>query len=935
MYSAIPGLILFSNPQRMSAPWIFYQPTFHHEQDLHDLHLPWSGHKRFAYDLVRFLTPKVIVELGTYKGSSFFAFAQAVADGGFPCDLHAIDTWQGDKHAGHYDEVMYEEVCTLGQTHYPSLDLHYHRMTFDEARADFAEGSIDLLHIDGLHTYEAVLHDYTTWLPKVRPGGVILFHDIAERQQDFGVWKLWEDIKDSGQSIAFQHSHGLGVLVVGNTEVLPSNIHSFPDIYADHHAVALLREEVDMKATHIRNLEAELAAREEKLLTLRQEYIQIQEAHEAQGRHVRTLEHTAREYAIVQLSLSYKLMRLQGSLTTMLRHPKRTLSDIGQGLALLKREGAGAFRDRLRAYLQGYRTPHEIPHRDVEERAAYEKYCALEDWSEEEKAAFAASYSALATPPRFAILVPVYNIAPEFLARCIESVRAQLYPHWELCLYDDCSTNQDTLEYLRALAEHDDPKIRIQFGKTNQNIAGATNAAAEMSDAPYIALLDHDDELHPLALAEVTRRILEVDPDVLYTDEDHMDLEGHRFSPHFKPDYSPDLLLSHNYVTHFLVFRRDLFGKGEDIFRLGTEGAQDHDLILRLTEKTSSIDHIPKVLYHWRYLESSTSKNPASQPVVLEKSKKVLEDALARREIHGIVEHANAPFWFRVKREIQGTPLVSILIPFKDKPDLLRLSIGSVLEKSTYPHFEILGISNNSTDPATFTVMRELEERDSRVRFLEHNVPFNYSEINNTGVREARGEYIVLMNNDIEILSPDWIESMLEHAQRPEVGAVGAKLYFPNDTIQHAGVVLGIGGIAGHAYKNLPRKTFGYFNRINVIHNVVAVTAALLMVKKSTYVAVGGLEEEGLKVAFNDVDFCVRLHKAGYWNIFTPYAEAYHHESVSRGAEDTPEKIARFQGEIDFFAQRHEDILTAGDPFYNKNLCLIHEDYRLRRSTSV
>lgn len=533
---------------------------------------------------------------------------------------------------------------------------------------------------------------------------------------------------------------------------------------------------------------------------------------------------------------------------------------------------------------------------------------------------------ALERKPLISILMPVYNVDPKWLQKAVESVKNQWYDNWELCIVDDKSTNQATIDYLKSL---DDPRIKVNFSEVNKNIAGASNEAAKMATGEYIALLDHDDELTPDALYEMVKAINETDADFLYSDEDFIDTEGNCFHPHFKPDFSPDLLMSHNYITHLACFRKDLFDE-VDRFDERFSGSQDYDLFLKLSEKTDKIVHIPKVLYHWRTIEGSTSADSKAKPEALEISKKVLEEALRRRGIEGWVEPANLDHYFRVRYKIKGEPLVSIVIPFKDKPGLLEICLDSILKKSTYKNFEIIGISNNSEDPKTFEVMERYEKLDPRIRFYEYNIPFNYAAINNYAVeRYAKGEHILLLNNDIEVITPDWIEAMLEHSQRPEIGCVGAKLYYPNDTVQHAGIIIGLGGYAGHSHKHLPRESLGYFNRLNVIQNVSAVTGACLMVQKSIYEEVGGMDEQRFKVAYNDVDFCLRVMEAGYRNLFTPYAEMYHHESVSRGYETTPEKQARFQKEKDALYARHQEILTKGDPYYNPNLTHDKEDFSI------
>ena len=441
--------------------------------------------------------------------------------------------------------------------------------------------------------------------------------------------------------------------------------------------------------------------------------------------------------------------------------------------------------------------------------------------------------------------------------------------------------------------------------------------------------MDNDDELTPDALFEMARAIDTTQADFLYSDEDFISESGECSNPHFKPDFSPDLLLSHNYITHLACFKRALF-EAVGGFRSGFDGAQDYDLFLRMTERTEKIHHIPKVLYHWRMIAGSTSADSRAKPEALERGRKALEEAMRRRGVDATVERTAMDHYYRVRYRIHGEPLISIVIPFKDKPELIKMCLTSLVEKTGYQNYEIIGISNNSEAPETFETMRRLEALDTRVRFYEYNTPFNYADINNHAVfTYARGDHVLLLNNDIEIIHADWLEAMLEHSQRPEVGCVGAKLYFPNDTVQHAGIIIGLGGYAGHSHKMAPRTSPGYFNRLNVVQNVSAVTGACLMIEKRIYEEVGGMDAVKFKVAYNDVDFCLRVREQGYLNIFTPYAELYHHESVSRGYETTPEKQARFQTEKDALFERHRDILTHGDPYYNPNLCHDREDFSL------
>lgn len=527
--------------------------------------------------------------------------------------------------------------------------------------------------------------------------------------------------------------------------------------------------------------------------------------------------------------------------------------------------------------------------------------------------------------PLISVVMPVHNVSPRILRKALKSVQRQTYRNWELCISDDASTNAETLE---ALKKSEGKRVKVRYLEENRNIAGATNAAVELADGEYLAFMDNDDELPDNALYEVASAIVDKEADCVYTDEDFIRVDQHLDFPHFKPDYNPDLLLSHNYITHLLVVRKTLF---EQVGGLRSEydGAQDYDLVLRVVEQAQNIVHIPKPLYHWRMSESSTSVNPTIKPGGHRNARKAVETALERRHIKGSVEETRLPHYFRVRRELEGRPLVSIVIPFKDKPVLLRQCVTSILEKSTYPEFEIVGISNDSYMSTTYDEMESLRKIDDRVGFHELNTDFNFSRIVNFGVAKSAGKHVVLLNNDIEIITPEWIEGLLEHSQRPEIAAVGAKLYYPNNTIQHAGLAIGLGGYAGHLHQRLRADSPGYFNRLNVIQNVSAVTAAMMMVEKSKYGDIGMFDEDNFGVAYNDVDFCLRAREAGYLNVFTPFVEAYHHESASRGYEDDPRKIRRFNREKENLKTRHGAALAAGDPYYNPNLDRNRDDFRL------
>ena len=531
---------------------------------------------------------------------------------------------------------------------------------------------------------------------------------------------------------------------------------------------------------------------------------------------------------------------------------------------------------------------------------------------------------------KFSIVVPLYNTPEKFLHEMIRSVIDQTYANWELCMADGSDEAHGNVERICRQYMRKDLRIKYQRLEENLGISGNTNACLEMATGDYIGLFDHDDLLHPAALHEVMRAICEQDADFIYTDENtfHEKPED-AFCPHFKPDYAPDTLRSYNYICHFTVFSRELLDEVGN-FRREFDGSQDYDMVLRLTEKASKIVHIPEILYFWRAHGGSTAGDISAKPYTMDAARRALGEHLDRVGLVGEVEDSSIPSTYRIKYTISGCPKVSIVIPNMDHADTLRTCISSILEKTTYENFEIVIIENNSRKEETFAYYDELKT-DPRIQIVTWEGKFNYSAINNFGVREAAtGEYILLLNNDIEVITPDWLQEMLMFAQRPDVGAVGAMLYYPDDTIQHAGVVLGIGGVAGHAHKYFPRGDFGYMSRATIAQDLSVVTAACVMLPRTVWDEVGGLDET-FEVAFNDVDLCMRIRKAGYLIVWTPYAELYHYESKSRGAEDTPEKKKRFEGEVRRFQARWKSELAAGDPYYNPNLTLVREDFSVKR----
>lgn len=530
---------------------------------------------------------------------------------------------------------------------------------------------------------------------------------------------------------------------------------------------------------------------------------------------------------------------------------------------------------------------------------------------------------------KFSILVPLYNTPERFLHEMIQSVLDQTYANWELCLADGSDAEHGYVETICRAYTGKDARICYKKLEKNMGISGNTNVCIDMATGDYLALFDHDDLLHPAALFEVMRAVCEQNADFIYTDETTFHrIRRDASQPHFKPDFSPDTLRSYNYICHFTVFSRDLLNTAGGGFRPEFDGSQDYDLILRLTEQARHIVHIPKILYYWRSHANSVASDVSAKPYTVDSAKRALARHLERVGLKGEVLDAKVPSTYRISYEIDGNPLVSILIPNKDHVQDLKKCIDSVKNKSTYGNWEIIIIENNSTEKETFSYYDEIRQ-DDRIQVVTWTGEFNFSAINNFGAQYANGDYILLLNNDIEVITPDWLEQMLMFAQRKDVGAVGAMLYYPDDTVQHAGVILGIGGVAGHSHKNFPRNHPGYIFRLTIAQNYSCVTAACILMSRKVWDEVHGLDE-AFKVAFNDVDLCMRIRQAGYLIVWTPYAELYHFESKSRGLEDTPEKQLRFDGEVNRFQSRWAAELDAGDPYYNPNLSLEREAFRLK-----
>jgi GT2 family glycosyltransferase len=529
--------------------------------------------------------------------------------------------------------------------------------------------------------------------------------------------------------------------------------------------------------------------------------------------------------------------------------------------------------------------------------------------------------------PLVSVLLPVYNSNLKWLRRAILSVQKQLYPHWELCIVDDASTDRKIWPFLQRCARQD-RRIKLMRRTENGHISAASNDALRLTTGDFVALLDHDDELAPTAFYFVALALNKNrDLQLLYSDEDKLEEHNRRSEPYFKSDWNPELFLAQNFVSHLSVYRTDLIHRIGG-FRVGFEGSQDYDLTLRCVEliRPEEIEHLPWVLYHWRAGDQSTASNPTAKPYAQEAAQRAVQEHLKRTGIEGTVVPSHGVY-LQTKYSLPNErPMVSIIIPTRDQASALKKCVYSIFEKTDYPAYELIVLDNESYDPEALEFLAELKKRDG-VRVERIDEAFNYSRLNNRGVELSRGSFVALLNNDVEVLHADWLTEMVSRAMQPKVAMVGARLWYPNGTIQHGGVILGAGGIAGHAHAGLRRGEPGYFARAHLAQDVSAVTTACALVKREVYLQVGGFDEN-LAVTFNDVDLCLRLREAGYRILWTPYAELIHHESASRGFDNSAPKQVRFLAEVDYMKSKWGDKLQR-DPFYNPNLSLDEDLFTL------
>jgi glycosyltransferase involved in cell wall biosynthesis len=568
--------------------------------------------------------------------------------------------------------------------------------------------------------------------------------------------------------------------------------------------------------------------------------------------------------------------------------------------------------------------------KDISTKDLYKDWI-LKNEINENKNVIAAKIEKLLHQPLISVVMPCYNSKPEFLIEAIESVRNQAYTNWELCISDDASTKNNIQRILKKYVDWD-ARIKVCFRAKNGHISEASNTALSMVEGEWVTFLDHDDILSQNALLEIAIANNEK-PNVrlIYSDEDKIDIHGTRYNPHFKSDWNPDLFFSQNYICHLAAIHKSLIDNVRG-FRKGLDGSQDYDILLRCIRyiKDDQIHHIAKILYHWRAVPGSTALNANEKCYATNAGVQSLKDYFKESKTDVFIEKGPNATTYRVKYQIpEPNPLVSLIIPTRDQLNVTRKCITSILNITSYKNFEIIIVDNESIEPETFAYFDYIKTEYKNIKIISYTNEFNYSAVNNFAISFCSGSIIGLINNDIEVISKEWLTEMVSHACRSEIGCVGAKLYYPNGKIQHAGVILGIGGVAGHSHKHFDEKEDGYFCRLKLVQNLSAVTGACLLVRKDIYSKVGGLDERNLQIAFNDVDFCLKVSEAGYRNLWTPYAELSHHESISRGYEDTPEKVARFNSEVNYMIQKWGDKLL-NDRYYNINMTLKKEDFSLK-----
>ncbi|MEE9906156.1 MAG: class I SAM-dependent methyltransferase [Chlorobium sp.] len=883
-------LSLLSNlpaPIRLSPPW------------------SWAGHIPFAMWFIQQEKPRVIVELGTHSGHSYFAFCQSIRHFGIHSRSYAIDTWKGDKQTGFYSADVYQEVLRHNKERYSDFSTLL-RTTFDDAIDTFADHSIDLLHIDGLHTYEAVSHDFASWLPKISPHGTILFHDIAVRAGDFGVWKLWEEISSRYPQIAFEHSHGLGVLFPGNAP--GETARQLTEAWQHPQHCTLMKtmftqagENLEYRTLcHINR--DELLQQKELTITEQKKIIAVQK------RQIKLMDAAIHDCQNLNIKKQNQLSRILNSQSWHIIKPLWKLSK-----SIKKR------------------TTKQNPSRDNHDRnnihfdkSEYQQWIdAVETYSYEQLQNMAQEIALIPSPPRFSIIMPVYNPSTDFLNEAICSVQSQLYPHWELCIADDHSPNEKVREIIMAYACQDE-RIKYRFRNKNGHISEASNTSLELATGDYIALFDHDDKLHPLALYWNAKELINhPDASIIYSDEDKIDESGRRLDPYFKCDFNYDLFLCQNMISHLGVYKTALI-RTIGGFRKEFEGSQDYDLALRAIEsiKPEQIRHIPRILYHWRIHKESTAKNINRKPYALIAATKAIQEHLSRMGVDATVtQSVDAPIFSRIMYNLpEPVPSVEILIIYQGAVQCTIRCIKTLLDKTDFREFTVRLINFPDEHEGL-----SLLAKDSRLFINKPASTDNYSTLLNTAASSSIACYLCILHDNLEIIDSGWLKEMLGHAIQPNIGAVGAKLVSPDGRLKHCGIIMGIHGMAGYPHRNQLDGSAGYSGRKCLQQQFSALAGGCLLLKRTDYLAVDGMEESSLHYEMGQIDLTLKLSQRGLRNIWTPYAKLQVHEITGERKKGF---FSKWTIEESLHMQHKWSHIIEHDPAYNPNLTLISEDFQ-------
>lgn len=886
------------------------------------------AHVPFAMFLVDLLRPKVLVQLDAREGTLFCAYSQAVKELSLDTRCFAISNWQ-NRGGEDGDLQVLEDL----RAHHDPLYKDFSQLiqgSPGEAHANFENSSVDLLHIGGGGAYETLSEWIESWLPKMSDHGVVVLDNTNLHNGGFDVWRFWKEIRANQPHFEFGHHGGLGIFSVGT--YVPEGLEAL--FKANDKETSLIREffrqsgeelraqlenkpEISALYSRVKDLFVQLQGKtlvaEEKERNIKSLLAELEVADEDRKKNRAELERLSAKVD----QLSVKESQLNNILNSrawrwVSRYGRFKNRYLAPAYRLLRHPAANG-----RVTFRGFQVPQPLD--------SYKAWLEVNQWNARRESVLRERLSELTRPPLLSVIMPVYNPPIEFLNKAIQSVVDQVYGNWELCIADDASTDPAVTSTLKRWADQD-TRIRITIREENGNISLASNSAAKLASGEHLVFFDQDDELTPDALAEVALCLTEKPTtDILYSDDDKVDSKDYRYSPQFKPDWSPELLLSYMYFSHLFVIRRALFAEVGGL-RVGFEGSQDYDLALRATDRSNHIGHIPKVLYHWRALPNSTAASAGAKPGSFAAGLSAIRDAFDRR---GTQAKVFQPDWavkaqcgiFSHRFPDEG-PSVAIIIPTKNNLEFLRACIDSI-KKTTYRNYELVIVDNESNDPATLDYLKGTPHRVLRIPSPDG---FNFAAINNRAVAQVNTDYVLFLNNDTEVISPEWLSEMVGYMRMSGVGAVGARLLLPDGRIQHAGVVHGYyNRMAGPAFKLTPSTDNGYLSYAKVTRNYSAVTAACMLTSKLLFTSLGGFDEQAFAVAYNDVDYCYRLLDAGYRIVYCPEAELVHHEGASRGFGDNPREPASY-------LQKYGDKI---DPYYNPNLSLADERFAIRARTAA